>query len=107
MLSHCTDSDRELEGGDSFTNGIENEREIDGDSDTIELDDELEPSWTSVMKHLGISNFRPNQKEALDTIVQAVILSQQEHRLTTAAIVVPTSSGKDLLPKYRFPGLDV
>jgi hypothetical protein len=98
VLGHCTDSERELEGGDSFPDGIEDEREIDGGSDTIEIDDELEPSWTSVMTHLGISNFRPNQKEALDMIEQAVILSRKEHRLTTAAIVVPTSSGKDLLP---------
>ena len=93
MLSHCTDSDRELEyGSEAF------EVSEDKDSITIEMVVEREPSWMSVMQHLGISTFRPNQKEALDIIEQAINLSQQEHRLTTAAIVVPTSSGKDLLP---------
>jgi hypothetical protein len=97
VLSHCTESDwdqsQQHENGDERGDLI---AEID--SNILEVDDESESSWTSVMQHLGISDFRPNQKEALDIIEQAHNLSQQEHRLTTVGIVVPTSSGKDLVP---------
>ena len=87
MLSHCTDSDLEPKYGGEHDDVYE-----DGNSAGVNR----EPS--SVMQDLGISSFRPHQQEALDLITQAVNLSQQERRLTTAAIVVPTSSGKDLLP---------
>jgi ATP-dependent helicase YprA (DUF1998 family) len=87
VLSHCTDSDLEPQYESEPAEEYE-----DGSSAGVNR----EP--LSVMQELGISSFRPHQQEALDLITQAVNLSQQERRLTTAAIVVPTSSGKDLLP---------
>ncbi len=54
--------------------------------------------WTRVLRDLKIDAFRPLQRQALDRIEEAYRLSEKEQRITTAAIVIPTGAGKDLLP---------
>lgn len=41
---------------------------------------------------------RPIQREAMDAIWHAHVISNRERRIATVAIVTPTGSGKDLLP---------
>lgn len=55
-------------------------------------------SWTRVLRDLKIDAFRPLQMQALDQIEEAYRLAEKEQRMTTAAIVIPTGAGKDLLP---------
>jgi len=55
-------------------------------------------SWTRVLRELEIDAFRPLQMEALDRIEEAFRLAEKDQRLTTAAVVIPTGAGKDLLP---------
>ena len=95
MLHHTTEFNwSQVE----FTENVAQGDDVqDSFNNEIEMDDNTETLWESVMKQLGISAFRPYQKESLDIIEQALNISQQECRMTTAGVVVPTSTGKDLL----------
>jgi hypothetical protein len=94
VLHHTTEFDwSQVE----FTENVAQDDDVqDSFNHEIEMDNNAETLWESVMKQLGISAFRPYQKESLDIIEQALNKSHQEW--VTAGVVVPTSTGKDLLP---------
>ena len=51
-----------------------------------------------VLAALELLSWRPLQVQALDVLHRADLLCLREGRIVTAAVVLPTGTGKDVLP---------